>query len=70
MRWRYAGTGMVALMMMTGCPSEFGKDGRINKAVRQDTLELVRKKDCDKQTYDEVCGNGRDHTPECIETCG
>lgn len=69
MRWHDAGTGMVALMMLTGCPSEFGKDGRVNKAVRDDSLELVRKY-CDQETRKKYCGGGRENTPECINKCG
>jgi hypothetical protein len=56
-------------MVMTGCPSEFGKDGRINKAVRQDTLELVRKH-CSQDTFNRYCSGGREHTPECLKECG
>jgi hypothetical protein len=69
MHWRHAGTGMLALMVMTGCPSEFGKDGRINKAVRQDMLELVRKH-CSQDTFTRYCSGGREHTPECLKECG
>jgi hypothetical protein len=29
-------------MAMTGCPSEFGKDGRVAKAVRKDAHPEVR----------------------------
>lgn len=69
MRWCYAGVGMVVLMLMTGCPTEFGKDGRVNKAVRNDALELLRE-ECDPKTFALWCDNDREHTPECIEKCG
>ena len=60
----------VVLMLMTGCPSEFGKEGRIAKAVRKDTLELVREYDCDDETRKQYCDGGRHNTSECIEMCG
>lgn len=69
MRWHYAGTGMVVLTMMAGCPSEFGKEGRINKAVRKDSLELVRKY-CDQATFEKFCSGGRENTPDCLRECG
>jgi hypothetical protein len=69
MRWRYAATGMVALMMMTGCPHDYGKDGRADKEAHKAALGLVRKRDCDWKTYMDIC-YGRENTPECIETCG
>ncbi len=68
MRWRFVRAAMLALMM-TGCPSEFGKDGRIDKAVHQDTLELVRK-NCSQDKFDRYCSDGREHTPECLRECG
>jgi hypothetical protein len=61
--------GMFALMMMAGCPSEFGKDGRVAKAVHQDTVNLVIKQ-CDDRTRRLYCDNGREHTQECIDKCG
>jgi hypothetical protein len=68
MRWRHSLTGMLALTVLVGCPSEFGKDGRVNKAVRQDTLELVRKY-CTQDKFNRYCSHGRENTPECIEEC-
>jgi hypothetical protein len=56
-------------MSLTGCPSEFGRDGRVNKASHQDTLNLVRKY-CDRATYEAFCSNGREKTDPCIEECG
>lgn len=69
MRWRHAGAGMLILMVMTGCPSEFGKDGRISKAAHQDSLEISRHH-CDKQEYAEFCGGAKKYTRECHEQCG
>jgi hypothetical protein len=59
----------VLALMMTGCPSEFGKDGRVNKAVRKDSLELVKRR-CSETDYALYCGGDREHTQECRDQCG
>lgn len=69
MRWRYAGMSVLSLMVMTGCPTEFGKDGRVSRAAHQDSLELVRKH-CSEERRNELCGGGREHSPECLDECG
>jgi hypothetical protein len=51
-------------MALTGCPSEFGREGRIAKAMHRDTMELVIKR-CSAEKIEEVCGNGKENTPEC-----
>jgi hypothetical protein len=68
MHWRYAGMGMFALMMMTGCPSEFGKDGRIAKAIHQDSMELVRR-NCSVEERRAVC-EGPNKDPAACQECG
>lgn len=68
MCWQNAGTGMVALMLMTGCPSEFGKEGRIAKAIHQDTLELVRKH-CSPEEEQKYCGGDKKDTQTCRDKC-
>jgi hypothetical protein len=60
---------MLFLLLLTGCPSGFGKDGRIHRASHQDTLNLVRKA-CDRAAYEAFCSNGREKTSRCIEECG
>jgi hypothetical protein len=50
-----------------GLPSEFGKDGRVNKAVHKDVQELLE--ECDPVIFDAWCSYGRETTPECIEAC-
>ena len=69
MRWSLVATGLFALTMMTGCPSEFGRDGRVNKAIRRDAKELIPE-DCPKDVFRKFCSDGRENTPECIEECG
>jgi hypothetical protein len=60
--------GVLALMMVTGCPSEFGKDGRVSKAVRRDALELVQKR-CAEDEFWQVC-HGPNRNPERCRECG
>jgi hypothetical protein len=67
--WRLqAAIGVLALMMMSGCPSGFGKNGRIDKAVHQDMLELTRKICSDQERWD-ACEGPRKDPAECRK-CG
>jgi hypothetical protein len=71
MRRLQAVVGVLSLMVMTGCPSEFGKEGRIAKAVRKDSqenlLELTR---CSQALKDAVCGNGPNKDDDKCRECG
>ena len=66
MRWLHAAVAVLSIMTLTGCPSGFGKDGRVDKAVHKDTADMVIKR-CSNEKIEEVCGNGKQHTPECQE---
>ena len=68
MRWFQAGMGVLALMVVTGCPSEFGKEGRIAKAVHKDTVDMVIKR-CSNEWRNKVCAPGKENSQECRE-CG
>jgi hypothetical protein len=68
MRWLQAAMSMLALMMTTGCPSGFGKEGRVAKAVHQDTLGIVRR-NCSDDERKAVCGPGQERSEACLE-CG
>jgi hypothetical protein len=63
MRWLLAAVA-VSSMAMTGCPSEFGKDGRVNKAINKDTQNLVIRR-CSNERIEEVCGRGKEDSDEC-----
>lgn len=63
MRWLLAAV-VVSSMTMTGCPSEFGKDGRVNKAIHKDTQDLVIRR-CSNERIEEVCGRGKEDSDEC-----
>lgn len=71
MRWLQAGMVVLSVLLTAGCPSEFGKDGRVAKAAHNDSqenlLELTR---CSEEWRKEVCGNGpnKNHK-KCLE-CG
>lgn len=70
MRWHQVGVIALSVMAMTGCPSEFGKDGRVAKAVHDDSKEnLLEIKNCTPKRRQEVCGNGRENSEACRE-CG
>ncbi|WP_224361077.1 hypothetical protein [Hyalangium versicolor] len=64
MRWLQTWLLGLSAMAMIGCPSEFGKEGRVAKAAHKDSMELVIKR-CSPERIEEVCGNGRENTPEC-----
>ena len=67
MRWRQIAAISLSIMAMTGCPSEFGKDGRVNKAVRQDTQDqLLFITGCSRTRFEEVCGPGKWDSDECL----
>jgi hypothetical protein len=55
---------VLSITATTGCPSEFGKDGRVAKAIHADSQELVIRR-CSQEKIEEVCGNGKENTPEC-----
>ncbi len=71
MRWLQAGVVVLSVMAMTGCPSEFGKDGRVAKAVHKDSQEnLLELRSCSQALKDAVCGDGPNKNPKkCLE-CG
>lgn len=69
MRWRPAGTATVLLLMMTGCPEEFGKGGRIDRAAHKDSLEVTRRR-CSDEDRAKFCDGGRQNTEECHRACG
>jgi hypothetical protein len=60
--------GVLAMVSMAGCPSEFGKDGRVAKAIHRDTLELVRRH-CAEPELRDVC-SGPNKDPEACRECG
>ncbi len=67
MRWLQAGVGVLTFMM-SGCPSGFGKEGRVAKAAHQDTLGIVRKY-CAPEERARVCEGDKKDSPDC-RACG
>lgn len=71
MRWLQAAAVAFSIVMLTGCPSEFGKEGRIAKAVRKDVQEnLLELKSCSDAWKQEVCGNGPNRDWKKCQECG
>lgn len=69
MRWLQAAVGILAVMAMTGCPSEFGKDGRIGKAVHKDAQDQLVITGCSDERRNEVCAGPNRDPYECRK-CG
>ncbi len=66
-----SGVVVLSVMAMTGCPSEFGKDGRVAKAVHKDSEEnLLELKQCSDAWKQEVCGDGPHRNRAECEKCG
>ena len=63
MRWLLAAL-TVSSMAMTGCPSEFGKEGRVNQAVHKDAQDLAIRR-CSDELIAEVCAPGKENSDEC-----
>ncbi|SEM98954.1 MULTISPECIES: hypothetical protein [Stigmatella] len=69
MSWLRAGSCVVVLMALTDCPSEFGKEGRISKAVHKDTKGQLVIKRCAEGRRKEVC-EGPYRDPDKCRECG
>jgi hypothetical protein len=60
---------VLSVIALTGCPSEFGKEGRIAKAVRKDTQEQLSITRCSEARRKEVCEGPQQDSDKCRE-CG
>ena len=70
MRWLPVASIMLSGLVVTGCPSEFGKDGRIAKAVHKDAEEqIIIVKHCKSAERERVCAHGQENSRACLE-CG
>lgn len=69
MRWPTAGLWALSLVTLTGCPEEFGKNGRINKAVHKDVMAMLRE-NCSNEELAKFCPQGAELSDECLERCG
>ena len=66
MRWLQVAVAVLSAVGMAGCPSEFGKDGRVNNAVQQDTQEHLHFiTECSTERLKEACGPGKENSDEC-----
>lgn len=69
MRWQSAWTCTLALVTLTGCPEEFGKEGRIQRAIHQDMMELHQKY-CSDEDIRAFCEGGKEQSEECRRCIG
>jgi hypothetical protein len=69
MRWLQTVVAVLSVMATTGCPSEFGKDGRVNKAVRKDVQENLIITSCSDAVRKRACAPGKENSDEC-RRCG
>jgi hypothetical protein len=55
MRWFQVNAVVLAAVALAGCPSEFGKEGRIGKAVEKDVREQLNLVECTEEYMKKVC---------------
>ncbi len=68
MRWFLLGAVVLSVLVLSGCPSEFGKDGRVGKAVHQDAQNQLGIRRCSDAYKKEVC-EGPSKDPEKCRKC-
>lgn len=68
MRWPAMWVCTLSLALM-GCPEMHRPGGLIDKAAHRDALEGIPER-CDPAKREELCGNGKENSKECIEGCG
>lgn len=70
MRWVQSLVTVLFFSVLTGCPSEFGKDGRVAKAIHKDeqdrSLTITQ---CSDNVRRKACAHGKEHSDECLK-CG
>ena len=70
MRWLQAVVAVLSVTATTGCPSEFGREGRIAKAVHKDVQEHhLYITGCSEAVRKRVCASGKENSDEC-RRCG
>ena len=68
MRWRTCWLGLVSLVAMTGCPEDFGIEGRMDQAIRKD-MKARLKQQCSERDLREYCAPNKP-AELCQEKCG
>jgi hypothetical protein len=69
MRWFQVNAVVLAAVALAGCPSEFGKEGRIGKAAHKDVQDQLEPGDCPEEYILEVCHGSNKDPAEC-KRCG
>lgn len=68
--WRHAaGLCALSLGLATGCAEEFGKEGRIDRAIEKDLKALVPKR-CTDRDLKRYCGDEKKGSKLCRDNCG
>jgi hypothetical protein len=69
MRRPTAGLWMLSLIVLTSCMEDFAKNGRIDKAVHKDVMEMLRK-NCSERQIKQFCPVEDELSQECFDKCG
>jgi hypothetical protein len=67
MRWIQVGVVVLSGMVMSGCPSEFGREGRIAKAIHKDVQENLIIKRCSDDYKRKVCDGPQRDEQKCLQ---
>ncbi len=68
MRWFQVTAAALMAVALAGCPSEFGRDGRIGKAAHKDMQERAKPVECSEEYLKEVC-EGPNQDDALCELC-
>ena len=67
MRRLHVAVGILSVLALTGCPSEFGKEGRIAKAEHHDAQDQFGIKRCSEAYRNEVCEGPHKDDEKCSQ---
>ena len=68
MRWPSTWVCTLSLTIL-GCPEVHRPGGLADKAAHKDALESIPER-CTPSQREELCGNGREDSEECLKGCG
>lgn len=69
MRGPTAALCVLSLLVLSGCVEDFAKNGRIDKAVHKDVMEMLRK-NCTEKQLQQFCPLTDELSQECLNRCG
>ncbi|WP_342378790.1 hypothetical protein NVS55_05255 [Myxococcus stipitatus] len=56
-------------LALLGCPEVHRREGLVDRSAHRDALERIPS-DCTQDERARYCGNGREHSDECLQKCG